>query len=855
MLGQTIAHYRIIEKIAEGGMGVVYLAEDQRLHRKTALKFLVPEFLQDDRARQRFETEARTIAQLNHPNIVTLYDLQENNGDYFLAMEYVPGPTLRELLNDWQDNPEQVQSEWTRERITGIAMQICEGLQEAHQHGIIHRDLKPENIIITPAGKLKILDLGLAKLNSDTVDEQPGSGSLYYMAPEQLLEQEATPQTDIWALGVILYELISGQRPFDGLHTPGIIYAISNEAPPPLESRVGDIPGGLNTLIRHCLEKRSSDRPANIEQVKEALLSLSSPAGSAEIRTPDLQQPLKKHRLKIAITVTALLLGIMIWKAIVYNSIPEEKRIAVLPFVDVDQTEENRVFGNGLGEYISSELTRWENPEGSLWVVPFSEVRRLKISSAGEAREHLGVNLAIGGSVQRSANQTILTLNLIDVQQMRQLRSTVIKDPSGNLAALQSSIFQRIAEMLSVELQPRQAVRVEQYTSIAPGAYEFYLLGRGYLMDYNRAENLDQAVRLFRQAIDKDHNYAAAFAGLGEAYWRKYQFSKDTSWVDLAVQNSQRAIALNSQMVPGLITLGMIYRGTGRYREAVQTFQKALTIDPQNSQAYQELAGAYSNLGQPEQVEQTYHKAIRLKPYYWANYYDLGRFYYSRGDYSKAEEQFLTVISLTPKNYKVYRNLGGIYSLRERYGEAQKMLEKSIGIKPNYGAYSNLGALFFIREEYRKAARMFEKALEQNDRYYRIWGNLGVCYKMLSGGSLRAEKAFRKAIELAEAGLRVNPKDTKALIGLANYHANLQEFQPAEQYLKQALNSAPDDLQLQFRSAEIYMLMNKPEIALSYLEKVLARGYSQKLVRQSDVFRKLLNDPRFENLLAKKANN
>ncbi len=438
---------------------------------------------------------------------------------------------------------------------------------------------------------------------------------------------------------------------------------------------------------------------------------------------------------------------------------------------------------------------------------------------------------------------------------MRQINSLMLTEDVGNLTVLQDQIVQKLADLLQVDLPPESQGVLLAGTTRAPGAYEFYLEGRGYLQNYNIPEDVSAAIEVFQQALAVDSLYALAHAGLGEAYLRKHQLTGEEKWIPRAVSHCQKALALSDQVAPAHITLGILYRLTGEYARAEKSLRQALAIDPTRSEAYLELANTYSLSGEMSAVEEIYQKALALKPNYWANYYRLGLFYFRRGEYEKAATQLALAGKLAPQNYKVFRDLGAAYLLQEQYANAIKYFGHSLEIQPNYGAYSNLGTLYYGQKEYAKAARMYENALELNDRDHQIWGNLAVCYQKIPAEKEKAPEIFRKAIELAGQRLAVNPNNSIVLADLAIYYAALDKPAPAREHITKALQLAPGDVNLMFLAAEVFAQIGNEAPALSYLEKAVAGGYSRDRIAQSAELEKLRDHPRYRALLSKKAEN
>ena len=388
----------------------------------------------------------------------------------------------------------------------------------------------------------------------------------------------------------------------------------------------------------------------------------------------------------------------------------------VLPFTNVGNDPENQGFCDGLVEILSSKLSQLEQFQRTIRVVPSTDVLREGIVSVREARQTFGATLAITGSVQRTENRVRLTINLVDPQTLLQLKSKTIDTEPGDISVLQDGVVLEVAELLDVKLssQAKQVLAVGGTT--VPSAYEYYMQGRGYLQRYEVPQNIDTAITLFNRALEQDPKYALAEAGLGEAYWRSYELTKDTHWAEEASKSSAAAIALNDKLPQVYVTLGMIHTGTGRYEEAVQNLQKALALDPINSDAYRELAKTYQQMGRLKEAESTYLNAIAVRPGYWGTHNDLGGFYYRLGRYAEAEKEFRSVVELTPDNARGYSNLGVIAYSQKRYEEAAKMYEKSVAIKPSAAAYSNLGTVYYTLGQYAEAARYYEKAIQMNGR-------------------------------------------------------------------------------------------------------------------------------------------
>lgn len=858
MIGQTLLQYHILEKVGEGGMGIVYKARDSRLNRDVAIKFLPQATANVAEDRQRFMLEAQAAAALNHPNITTIHAIEQSEETLFIVMEYIEGQELKSFIPrpGNSQSPDQKPGLLSLAKFSQIAAQIAEGLGVAHRQGIIHRDIKSANIMLQGNQRVKIMDFGLAKIEGSggITEKNTTLGTLAFMSPEQLKGEALTHKTDIWSLGVLMYEMISGHLPFDEEYPQAAMYAILNEFPAPLTTIRSDIPSAINDLIMNCLQKDPANRPADMAAILTVLKM--PPDDREEIDPPefvvapkaDLKRKKIFQRIMAGIGFVGLFLLSFWLRTLMQPDIPQKKDILVLPFNNLSEHPADQTYCDGLMEVISSKLSEMEQFQNAFWVVPPSEVRRLKITSAAEARDHFGVNLVINGSLQKFSNRRQLTITLINAGTLRQVNSRVID--AGLLSTdFQDVVIDNLASLLSIDIPAENFRVLKAGHTETPIAYLLYVKGKGFLQHYSELENIDNAIDMFQQALAKDEHFARAYAGLGEAYWRKFVHTRDAGWIDKAIRNCQQALALSELLVGAHVSLGMIYRGTGEYDAAEKSLRTALELDPLNSLAYKELAGVYTKQGKNDTVESIYLKAIELKPNYWANYYDLARFYYKLGKFQLAAENYLIVTKLSPLNYRAYRNLGGCYLILEEYDAAVDALQRSIEIKENYGAYANLGALHFIREDYQAAADQYVKALSFNEKNYQIWGNLAASYDWLQADPDKTRSAFQKALELAETALQVNPKDANILTDIASYHASLENMGKATETIGKALTLMPDEIEIQFKAAEIYALSGKLDRSWSYIEKILAKGYShQKIIRSPALQLRLSEDPRFQAL-------
>ncbi len=866
--GAKIGNYEVLGLLGRGGMGEVYRARDLKLGRDVAIKALSREMLPYKELLIRFENEARLASALNHPNIITIYGVEEDEERNYIIMEFVDGVTLNEAI---ANGPMPIR------KAVDIARQIAEGLARAHEARIVHRDLKPANVMVTRDGLVKILDFGVSKAvpqigrvpgqrnQGNTVISATGVsvlgrllGTVPYMSPEQARGESVDFRSDQFSLGSMLYEMVTGKRAFSGPTEVQTLASILEDQPEPVTALNPQVPAALESVIGRCLAKRPEDRFISTAELAQALQLLQGQFLESTYGGRHSPMVLKGRRWKtgIAVVLAAVILagsaafvGVLskYRPALQTLFLPGEKQIAVLPFVNVGNDPTSQAFCDGLVETLTSKLSQLEQFQRVLQVVPASEIRREEISSVRQARQLFGVALAITGSVQREEDRVRLTINLVDAQTLRQISARAIDADSRDLTTLQDGVVFQVSELVGIPLPAEARQMLSSGRTAAPGAYAFYLQGRGYLQRYEDRQNVENAIDLFKRALDQDPKYALAHAGLGEAYWRKYDQTKDPMWADEARKSCSTAIQLGGKQAPVFVTLAMINRGTGRYTEAVEQLQQALEIDPVNAAAYQELGNLYQAVGKRQEAEATFKKAIEIRPNYWAGYNDLGAFYYRSSRYDDAAAQFHRVIELTPDNARGYSSLGAMDLLLKRYDESKTMLEKSISIKPNQAAFTNLGYLYFYQDQYSQAAGYFERAVEMNGRDSLLWHNLASAYQW-SNQRDKARAAFERTAELAEEQRRVNPNRPNVLMDLADCYSMLDQREKSRRLLEQALKLAPNDAPIMFNAGVVYEQLGDRDHALQWIGKAIRGGYSKDLIDKAPSLAHLRADPRYEAL-------
>jgi len=852
--GSVVGRFEIQARLGTGGMGEVYRAVDTRLKRTVALKRVAPRLGSDPVYRERFLKEAERASALNHPHIADVYDFFEEKGELYLVMEYVEGHTLRQRLQQ----PMSIQE------LLPVVRQCAEALGAAHEKGILHGDVKPENIMLTPSSGVKILDFGVAKrlprrqeagAKTESLPTAGGlSGTPAYMAPEVVLEKTADGRADIFSLGVVCYEALAGCQPFLADSFVGTTDRILHDEPPPL----GKVNCTVSPEFERVVSKMMAKEPgARYRSAAELLTALPGTATGIRLsherpRSGAAEGGGRREGLGFDV-VAALALGalVAVFLAAPWLSTRLERllgvppsptqALAVLPFEAIGGDADAQAYGQGLSETLSAKLSQLTATH-ALEVVPSNEVRNQSVRTVEQARRALGVSMVLEGSLQRSGDQTRVTYSLVDAKTHRQLTADAVTVEAANVFAVEDRVVDRVLAQLAIQLEPPEQRTLAQRGTSLPAAYDAYVRGRGYLEeDYHKIENVESAISELNRALSLDPNYAAAQAGLGMAYWYKFQITQQSDWLSQAKTSCEHAITLSSSLADGHICLGNVDEGQGRHDDAAQEFKRAVELSPTSDDAYVGLASAYQGAGKLQDAENTYRQAIRLRPQHWLGYIWLGYFYYNQARYADAAEMFQHVVALAPDSIQGYSDLGGTYVAEGRYGEAIPLLEKSVGIYPTAFAYGNLGTAYFYQRRFADEVGAAEQAVKLAEGDYSMWGDLGDAYWFAPGKRGQAADAYRKAIELASARLKLNPRDATALGSVALYHAMRNENAAAQASIKQALVLAPKDANVLLFAALTDNQFGNGEAALRDLEKARDAGLSITLVR---------DDPRFDNLRA-----
>ncbi|HKZ52007.1 MAG TPA: protein kinase, partial [Candidatus Acidoferrales bacterium] len=533
VVGQTLGHYRIIEKIGAGGMGEVHRARDTRLDREVAIKILPAHTLTDDQARKRFQKEAKTLSKLNHPHIATIHDFDSKDGVDFIVMELVAGDSLEDKLKT---------GPLSEKDIARLGEQMASALEEAHEHGIIHRDLKPANIRLTPKGQAKILDFGVASLlqpagveatTRSFTETQALAGTLPYMSPEQLRGESIDGRSDIYSLGVVLFEMSTGQRPYQQKLSTALSDAILHEPPPLPRAANPRLSPALENIILKCLEK---DRDNRYQSVKELAVDLRRLGGSEGARVAELR-----------------------------------KSVAVLYFENLSRSEEDEYFRDGMTEDIITELAKIK----SLQVFPRAAVVafRDKLATAPEVGEQLTATHVLGGSLRRAGNRLRITVQMVETRTGHSVWAERYDREMKDVFEVQEDIARCIAQALRISLSPQEEKTIARKPTENLQAYDFFLRGR----NYTRRQNRDFALQMFEHALQLDPDFALAHAGIANVCGMQFYLQhNDSRWIEKGIAAVNRAFALDPQLPEAFVARARICYAQEKYDEAVECARIAI---------------------------------------------------------------------------------------------------------------------------------------------------------------------------------------------------------------------------------------------------------------------------------------
>jgi serine/threonine protein kinase/tetratricopeptide (TPR) repeat protein len=721
MIGKTISHYRILEKLGEGGMGVVYKAEDLKLKRIVALKFLPSELTRDSEAKERFIQEAQAASALDHPNICNVHEIGETEDEQiFIAMACYEGETLKDKIKCGPvDLDEAIR----------VAIQVSEGLAKAHARGIVHRDIKPANIIVTDDGVAKILDFGLAKLAGQVRLTRTSStlGTVAYMSPEQARGDEVDSRTDIWSLGVVVYEMVAGQLPFRGEYEPALMYSIVNDNPRLMRSLRSGVPRELERVVEKTLAKRPDERYGSVTDLLADLRALSEEE-SERLRAGRLgrQEPAETGQRK--------------------------KSIAVLPFRSLSDSKEDEYFSDGTTEDIIAHLSKIRE----LRVISRTSVMRYKHGekSIPEIGRELGVATILEGSVRRAGGRVRIVAQLLDVQTDEHMWAETYDRDMKDVFAIQSDVAEKIAMALRAELSPVERERIERKPTESVEAYNYYLKGRFY-WNKRRGDDLRTAVDYFNQAIETDPAYALAYAGLASTYvlLPEYAGPPAKEFMPKAEAAARKALEFDPALAEPHAVLGLIKRSyewdwvgaesefkraielnpsyptahhwyslmlceSGRFDEAQAEIRLAQELDPLSLVINVAMgSGPYYKRQYDKAVEEC-KKTLELDPNFALARFVLGRAYVEQGEFEAGIAEFEKARAIVGSSSLGPGDVGNAYARAGRKSDAAKILDELLQLsRQGYSVSYDIALVYWGLGDKNQALEWLERAYEERSSF------------------------------------------------------------------------------------------------------------------------------------------
>jgi serine/threonine protein kinase/tetratricopeptide (TPR) repeat protein len=770
MIGQTLGHYRILEKVAAGGMGVVYRAHDAQLERDVALKVLPSGTLSDNSSRRLFRKEALALAKLSHPNIETIYEFDTQDGIDFLVMEYVPGNTLAERLGSGA-LPEK--------EVVALGMQIAAAMEEAHGRGIVHRDLKPRNIAITERGQAKVLDFGLAKLlpqasemTSDTLtDTQAGAGTLPYMAPEQLQGESVDARADIYTIGAVLYEMATDRRAFPGELPSRVIDAILHHPPVTPRALNPCISPELERIILKCLDK---DPARRFQSSKELLVDLrrldgSFSNGAAQSRP---SPPLWKRAGLLAVYCTAGLLALAVlltglnvggWRdRLMGHPRPGQIRsLAVLPFENLSGDAEQDYFADGMTDALINDLGQI----GALRVISRTSVmsyKGAKRSLLPDIARQLHVDAVVEGSVRRNADKVQINVQLIQGSTDLQMWGKSYEQDMRDILTLQNTAARAIANEIEVKLTPQEEARLLRNAPVDPAAHEAYLAGRFY-WNKRTPQGLQKSIDYFEQAIAKDPSYAIAYAALADSYRLLPELTSvpASEAFPKARTAALKALALDNSLAEAHTALANVKEDFDwDWKGAEEEYRRAIELNPGYENAHAWYSNLLLELGRlPEAIAEA-KLAQQLDPLSAFTNDNLAAILYYAGDYDQSIEQCQKTLEIDPASHRPHRHLGQVYVQRRMYAEAVSELKKAIELSPgSKEALADLGYAYGVSGRTEEAKSILLELQDPSRQGHASPYHLAIVYMGL-GEKEMALRSLRQAVDDRSPGvvhLKVSP--------------------------------------------------------------------------------------------------
>ena len=839
--------YRIEAQLGEGGMGKVYRAWDKDVGRTVALKIVKPELAVDATIMQRFRLELMLASRISHRNILRIHDLGDVDGIKFISMAYVEGSDLHDLMEMARPMP--------MERMLHLARQLCEGMEAAHAEGVIHRDLKPRNVLVDTQDQVHVMDFGLAKLmDADVSMTRTGDvlGTPLYMSPEQIEGGSLDARTDVYAIGLILYEMATGALPFAGKTAMAVMHARLTQRPKPVRKLNPSIPDWYARLIAKCMERDPEDR---YQRAREILADVDANQGSgsreSRVRSSVLRSigsPAPQSTgtylwlavvaaLLIAVGVVGVLYGPRAWASLFRAKIAQ---VALAPFVAAGGAEELKYEVQGINDAMTTRLSQID----SIRLLPATAV---DYASRNKAFASIGAAAVVEGSVQQATGRIVVNVKVSDAAGNNVWSSSFTGDPA-DLITLEDQIGSALVDRLGSRVSNDEKARSGAHPTDNAAAYSLYVQGRAISRGNRDEKTTRAALALYRSAIEKDSRFALAYTGLADATLRMYDLTKDSQWVSEGLAAAQRAEGLAPNAPEVISSLGSQYVIAGQNTLALTEFERAVRLVPDSDEYHRRLGIAYEAAHRDADAMREYEKAAELNAWAWTNFNHIGAAAFGAGNYDKAIEAFGKVVKLEPQNPVGYGNTGRIYYAKGEWENAIVWFRKAQQQEDSPLWESNLAAANLYAGHYDEARRLLESAAAKAPNNYRIAGNLADAWRA-TGNLERARQLYAKAISLAFDTFKVNPRDSTMLGTVALDYAKSGDFSRAAEFIRRALSISPDDSSLLYKQGVIEALTGKPPAAAASLRAAFQKKYSLREAAAEPVLAGFRGSPEWAALL------
>lgn len=815
--GAQLGHYKIISTLGKGGMGEVYRAKDLRLGREVAIKVLPESLAEDPDLLSRFEKEAKALAVLAHPNILTIFDFGNDNGISYTVTEILDGESLRSKISN---------SRLSWKQITEISGGIAEGMSSAHSKGIIHRDLKPENIFICSDGRIKILDFGLVRWNPKVNVEQMSSastqlpptevtrlmGTVPYMSPEQLSGSKIDSRTDIFSFGCILYEMISGTHPFLRKTFMETVAAILKDEPAKPSATVSDTPPPLERMLFRCLNKNPEGRYHSAKDLAYDLASLRNDFISPSPIPGQSVTTLQKHSavpwiIAASLAIFVIILAVFLLRQKQTASVPQkiERSVAVLPFSNMNTDREDEYFSDGITEDIITQLSK----VGDLKVVSRTSSMRYKNSNKNlrQIGTELNVATVLEGSVRRQGDKLRIVAQLIDAKTDNHIWAETYDREMKDIFAIQSDVAQKIASALQAKLMPDEKKKIEQIPTQNLVAYDYYLKGRQYYLRYQSQSN-DTAIQFFQKAVDTDPNFALAYVGLCDSLAMQKQYGVTGASFDAAMNACNKALSIDPNLAVAYATLYKVYTFHGFEQKGEEALQKAYGLNPNDPMVIGRLGSFYQDNRKLADALRFTKRFIELEPTNAFGYYTLGTIYFSAADFSQAEINLRKSLELQPD-----LDFPLIYLVR----------------------------LYITQGKFKQALETVQGAVSDSEQKSDLLG----LTESMSGN-------FAKAVEYFSKGRRhfLNARFAHALLKCGRIDEGQKVLKEAKQQALENLKEDQNNDDLEYLAATAFSTDGNMKEAFTHLQKACDEGYfNYQFMERDPIFEGMRNNPQYQSII------